>query len=634
MSQPSTSTLSYREYSRFFSRYLRGRTYLLVILGIVLFSNIALQIINPQIMRTFLDTAMAGGHLKRLQELASVFIGIAIAQQLINVLAVYITENLGWAATNDVRLDLARYTLGLDMSFHTSHTPGEMIERIDGDVMSLSNFFSQFILQVFGNVLLITGVLVVLIRENWLVSLSLGLFVAITVIILLRMVNFAVPSWEKERQASASLYGFLEERLSGTEDIRSNNAAPYVLGRFYRLTRDLMHKTLRAGLRWAVLANTTWVLFAIGNAIALIVGAYLYRNQVISLGSVFMIVYYSNMINWPLERITQQFQDLQKAGASLVRIMGIQQIQGKIPSEGDYSLPETRRLSPGPLGVAFEQVTFGYGDSDASTAFSQSPPNPEHTQVPVLKSDLKGVPEEDGLIDLDAIKEMVLCNIDFSLKPGRILGLLGRTGSGKTTITRLLFRLYDPDEGCIRLGGEDLRDLHVQELRRSVGMVTQNIQLFHATVRENLTFFDESIPDERVIQAIQNLGLWDWFSALPKGLDTELESGGGGLSAGEAQLLAFTRIFLRDPGLVILDEATSRLDPATEHLIELAVDKLIQNRTAIIVAHRLGTVERADDILIIEDGEICEFGERLKLAGDPDSRFYHLLETGMEEVLA
>jgi ATP-binding cassette subfamily B protein len=553
---------------------------------------------------------------------------------VINVLAVYITENLGWAATNDVRLDLARYTLGLDMSFHTAHTPGEMIERIDGDVMSLSNFFSQFILQVFGNALLIAGVLVVLIRENWLVSLSLGLFVAITVVVLFRMVNFAVPSWEKERQASASLYGFLEERLSGTEDIRSNNAVSYVLDRFYRLTRDLMQKTLRAGLRWAVLANTTWVLFAIGNAIALIVGAYLYRNQAISLGSVFMIVYYSNMINWPLERITQQFQDLQKAGASLVRIMGIQQIQGKIPGEGDYSLPEKQHFTSGPLGVAFEEVTFGYGDSAASSVLNQSRQDPAKTQVPVLKSELKESPEEEDLIDLDAIKEMVLCNIEFNLKPGRILGLLGRTGSGKTTITRLLFRLYDPDEGCIRLGGVDLRDLHIQELRRSVGMVTQNIQLFHATVRENLTFFDESVPDERVIQAIRDLGLWDWYSSLPKGLDTELESGGGGLSAGEAQLLAFTRIFLRDPGLVILDEATSRLDPATEHLIELAVDKLIENRTAIIVAHRLGTVERADDILIIEDGEICEFGERLQLAGDPDSRFYHLLETGMEEVLA
>jgi ABC-type multidrug transport system fused ATPase/permease subunit len=165
-------------------------------------------------------------------------------------------------------------------------------------------------------------------------------------------------------------------------------------------------------------------------------------------------------------------------------------------------------------------------------------------------------------------------------------------------------------------------------------MVTQNIQLFHATVRENLTFFDDSIPDEAVLQALRDLGLWDWYQALSDGLDTALESGGGGLSAGEAQLLAFTRIFLRDPGLIILDEATSRLDPATEHRIEQAVDKLVANRTAIIVAHRLGTVQRADDILILEDGQVREFGERLKLASDPESRFSRLLQTGMEEVLA
>jgi ATP-binding cassette subfamily B protein len=634
MSQPSKSKVSYRKYTLFFNRYLRGRMLMLIFLAMALFTNIALQITNPQIMRTFLDSAMAGGQLNRLQRLAMIFIGIAIVQQLINVLTVYITENLGWATTNEVRLDLARYTLGLDMSFHTAHTPGEMIERIDGDVMSLSNFFSQFILQVFGNALLIIGILVVLIRENWLVTLSLGTFVVITVLILLRMVNYAVPSWEKERAASANLYGFLEERLSGTEDIRSNNAVPYVLDRFYRLTRDLMQKTLRAGLRWAILANTTWTLFAIGNAIALVVSAYLYRNHTISLGSVFMIIYYSNMINWPLERITQQFQDLQRAGASLVRIMGIQQIKGKITGEEDFTIPGKWRLASGPLGVTFDEVTFGYGDSTASPAITPSLPKPEHTPVPVIKTEQIETPDEDGLIDLEAIKEMVLCNINFTLKPGRILGLLGRTGSGKTTITRLLFRLYDPNEGCIRLGDVDLRDLNVQELRRSIGMVTQNIQLFHATVRDNLTFFDESIPDDRVIKAIRDLGLWDWFNSLPDGLNTELESGGGGLSAGEAQLLAFTRIFLRNPGLVILDEATSRLDPATEHLIEQAVDRLIQNRTAIIVAHRLGTVERADDILIIEDGEICEYGERLQLVGDPNSRFSHLLETGMEEVLA
>ncbi|MFL7810513.1 MAG: ATP-binding cassette domain-containing protein, partial [Anaerolineae bacterium] len=235
-------------------------------------------------------------------------------------------------------------------------------------------------------------------------------------------------------------------------------------------------------------------------------------------------------------------------------------------------------------------------------------------------------------------KELVLHDISFHLEPGTILGLLGRTGSGKTTLTRLVFRLYDTDEGAVRLSQgtatADVRELSLADLRRRVGMVTQNIQLFNASVRDNLTFFNKDIPDERILQVIHDLELGEWFNALSHGLDTELESGGGGLSAGEQQLLAFTRIFLQDPGLVILDEASSRLDPATEHLIERAVDRLVQDRTAIVIAHRLGTVQRADQIMILESGRIVEYGLRAELAADVDSQFYHLLQTGLEQVLA
>ena len=157
-----------------------------------------------------------------------------------------------------------------------------------------------------------------------------------------------------------------------------------------------------------------------------------------------------------------------------------------------------------------------------------------------------------------------------------MLGLLGRTGSGKTTLARLVFRLYDPEPGRIVLGGVDTRQRQIQALRQRVAMVTQDVQLFQASVRDNLTFFDRSIADERILDVIEELELCDWYASLPDGLDTELETGGRGLSAGEAQLLAFTRVFLRDPGLVILDEASSRLDPATEQLIERAVDRLLR----------------------------------------------------------
>jgi ABC-type multidrug transport system fused ATPase/permease subunit len=163
-------------------------------------------------------------------------------------------------------------------------------------------------------------------------------------------------------------------------------------------------------------------------------------------------------------------------------------------------------------------------------------------------------------------------------------------------------------------------------------MVTQDVQVFNSSIRDNLSFFDGSVPDEKLVQVLSDIGLGGWFEAQPEGLDTELSA--GGLSAGEAQLLAFGRLFLADPGLVILDEASSRLDPATERLIEGAVSKLLRGRTAILIAHRLSTVDRADRLLILENGRVAEQGDRVALLKDPDSRFSQLLATDLQEVLA
>jgi ATP-binding cassette, subfamily B, bacterial len=180
----------------------------------------------------------------------------------------------------------------------------------------------------------------------------------------------------------------------------------------------------------------------------------------------------------------------------------------------------------------------------------------------------------------------------------------------------------------------DIRVAGLADLRARVGMVTQEVQLFNASLRDNLTLFNRRIADEAIVRALREIGLWEWFQSLPHGLDSLLGAAGGGLSAGQAQLLALTRVFLRDPGLVILDEASSRLDPATERLLERAVDRLFANRTGILIAHRLSTVQRADDILILDHGRVAEYGQRAQLAANPDSRFAQLLRTGLEEVLA
>jgi ATP-binding cassette subfamily B protein len=328
--------------------------------------------------------------------------------------------------------------------------------------------------------------------------------------------------------------------------------------------------------------------FAVGTMIAFGLGAYLWQISAITLGTVYLIYNYTELLRDPIAQLRFQLVELQQAEAAIKRIETLLATQSRLPEGADGQLPD------GPLALDFTQVGFSYAD------------------------------EPD---------ERVLQEICLRLEPGRVLGLLGRTGSGKTTLARLLLRLYDPTSGELRIGNVNPATIPLQRYRQRVGMVTQDVQLFQATVRDNLTFFNPAIPDERILTVLVELGLDQWLRTLPQGLETELAAGGAGLSAGQAQLLAFARIFLTDPGLVILDEASSRLDPATEQLLERAVDKLLHNRTAILIAHRLGTVQRADQILILENGRIVEQGDRIALVANPDSRFAHLLRTGMEEVL-
>ncbi|MEO0598580.1 MAG: ATP-binding cassette domain-containing protein, partial [Chloroflexota bacterium] len=229
--------------------------------------------------------------------------------------------------------------------------------------------------------------------------------------------------------------------------------------------------------------------------------------------------------------------------------------------------------------------------------------------------------------------EWILRDINFKLKAGETLGLLGRTGSGKSTMARLLLRLYDVQQGDIHINGVPIQHASLESLRQRVGLVTQDVQIFQASVRDNITFFNRSVPDSRLLEAFNLLGLDNWLRKLPDGLDTQLGSNAASLSAGEAQLLAFTRVFLKDASLIVLDEASSRLDPMTEHLLDDAVTRLLHERTGIIIAHRLATVQRVDNIMILDQGRIVEFGRREALLEQVDSHFSKMLRTATSDVL-
>jgi ATP-binding cassette, subfamily B, bacterial len=390
----------------------------------------------------------------------------------------------------------------------------------------------------------------------------------------------AVPATRLEREANAKIFGFIEERLAGLEDIRANGGGAHAMYRFNYTMRDFYNNSRRAWMLRSTIWLTGYGMFILGMTVTIAAAIFLVTRGSITVGTGYLVLQYMFMLQGPIEQITQQMQTLQKAAASIGRINELFAMKSELTEGRNLALPT------GAMSINFDHVNFSYDDK------------------PTLK------------------------DVSFTLKPGTVLGLLGRTGSGKTTLTRLLFRFYDVTSGSVRLNGVDVREADLKDLHSRIGMVTQEVQLFQASVRDNLTFFDTNISDERIKLVLTELGLMEWLESLSDGLDTKISAAGGNLSAGEAQLLAFARVFLKDPGLIILDEPSSRLDPATEKRLELALNKLLRGRTAIIIAHRLDTVQRADEIMILDNGRILEHDRREKLANNPRSRFYQLLQAG------
>ncbi len=570
---------------RLLARYLRQEWLRMSLLAGVLLATIGVQVAAPLVTSYFIDRATSGGDLNDLIFLAGLAIALALAGQGLSVAETYIAEQVSWTATNALRADLVAHLLRLDATFHNAHTPGELIERVDSDVATLARFFSRFVVYVLGNGLLLLGVLGLLYHVDWRVGSAMSVFVMLALLAMLRIRAVATPAWAADRQANADFYSFVGEYLTGLQDIRSSGAGAFVLRRCAEVMRLWLAVTRKARMWGYSLGAVSLGLFALGTAVAFALSAMLFKDGLLTIGTVYLIFQCTEMLRQPTEQIRNEVQDLQQADASITRIEALLGVEPLVIDGKGVALP------PGPLSVQFDDISFGYADD-----------------VPVLR------------------------DVSIALAPGRVLGVVGRTGSGKTTLTRLLLRFYDPQAGVVRLGGVDLRAVRLAAVRSRIGLVTQEVHLFQASVRDNLTLFDDSMADEQISAVLDAVGLEDWLRELPQGLDTQLGPGGIELSAGQAQVLACARVLLRDPDLVILDEPSSRLDPATDRMLHAALGRLLTGRTGIIVAHRLATLAYADDILILENGQVREHGPRLALVADPDSRFAELLRLETAEV--
>lgn len=573
----------FRRYFMLLATYLKPQWRRVLFLASTLVVSIILQLLGPQIIAFFIATIEQNGPVSHLIG-AGIFYGlVSLITQGTAIANAYLSTNVAWSATNQLRTDLVAHCLALDMHFHKARTAGEMIERIDGDVNTLSNFFSNLVIHLLTSTILLLSILILFYWIDWRIGIAMTCFSLAVLLFLTYLRRWAIPLWKESRQMSAQFYSFLGERLTGTEDLRANGATTYALQRFYQILQQWFPLYLRSNRISANMGLSSLFLFICGTVLALSMGTYQWMQGTMQVSTIYLLYAYTQLLSEPINQLQVELQNLQQAEACIQRIETLLQTQSSL-NDGSQQL----QLNEAPA-LTFKNVTFAYSE------------------------------------------DPVLHNLSFHVASGHKLGILGRTGSGKSTIARLIFRLYDPQTGSISLNDQALMTFQLRDLRQSIALVSQDVQIFHASVRDNLTLFNPTIPDHAILKAIHDVGLSYWHRSLPEGLDTIIGTTGEGLSAGEAQLLAFARAFLQQPHLVILDEASSRLDPLTEKRIEKATTQLLQGRSALIIAHRLATIQRVDDILILEDGKVIEHGPRLQLSNDPSSHFTHLLTTGLEE---
>jgi len=382
-----------RQYWDLLSRHIRPQRMRFSLLVFLLFSNIALQIINPQIVREFIDIALSDQLISKLMLPAILFIGTIIIQQIVAVSVTYLGENVAWTATNALRAELAWHCLNLDMSFHNNHTPGEMIERIDGDISEMANFFSQFVVILVGNLLLLLGILAALYRENWQAGLAFSLFAALALYLMNKVRDLGMKHQKDRRQAEAEMFGFIEEQLTGAEDIRSSGSVSFSLRELHRLQAAIFKHNWKAEVKSWIISNLTSGLVLLANIMIIAAGYILYQRGLVTVGTVYLFISYITLLETPMWTLTHEIQSFQTIGACVERLAELRKIQSAVVDG------QVNQITPGPLSLSFQDVSFSYNSDDPT-----------------------------------------LTDVSFRLKECGVLGLIGRTGSGKTTLTRLIFR--------------------------------------------------------------------------------------------------------------------------------------------------------------------------------------------------
>lgn len=548
-------------------RYLKPYLRMLIPALALTFALNLLGILQPKFTQYAIDWYILPRSTDGLMLLVGLFAGVQLLRLIFSYLQTVLLNTVGQYVMFDIRRELYDKLQHQEVAYYDRNPVGRIMTRLTNDVDALNELFTQGVTDVLGDLVMIFAIIGVML---WM-DVRLTLVTLLTVPLL-----FAATTWFRKgarrgydmvRTRIARINAFLQEHFAGAQTVQIFNAESKSLNKFDYINDDYRKANIDTIFYYAVFFPLVDFIGAVGIALVIWYGGYRVMNSALTLGALVAFIQYSGFLFQPIRDISDKYNVLQAAVVASHRIFKTLDLPIAITSPAKPLRQERARGL-----IEFRDVWFAYKDED-----------------------------------------WVLKGVSFTVNPGESVALVGHTGSGKTTITNLLMRFYDIQRGQILLDGVDLRDWDLKALRRNFAVVLQDIFLFSGTVESNIRLGRDDISDERVHWAAQEVHAQRFIERLREGYKSEVKERGAGLSVGQKQLISFARALAFDPALLILDEATSSIDTETEQSIQQAIGRVMQDRTSIVVAHRLSTIQRADQIIVLHHGEIREQGTHQEL---------------------
>jgi ATP-binding cassette subfamily B protein len=592
--------------------YARPYRWKIVITLLTILITTGLGLLTPLIFRELIDHALPEGDVQRLNVLALGLVLIPVATSLIGMYTRRLNAMIGEGVIYDLRTSLYAHLQRMSLRFFTNTKVGELMSRLNNDVVSAHTAVSDTIVSIVVNLVEVVAVLAVTLTLEWRLTLMGVAVLPLFILIARRRGQYLRQIRREGMEYNAQMNAMMNETLNigGALLVKLFGRRKLETDRF----SDRAGKVRDIGVKEAFLGDQFWAIIGlvsvIGTAVTYWVGGHLVLSGVFTIGTIVAFASYLTQLYGPLQALTNAPVMFARSMVSFERVFEVIDLPLEITDK-----PDAIELKDVRGELTFDHVTFKYEMSEKNLLSEVDRPGRIDNVKAVfsLETNGKRSPDSDADKVITQARETALNEVSFTIQPGQLVALVGPSGAGKTTMTYLIPRLYDPTDGRILLDGHDLRDVTFDSLAAQIGMVTQETHLFHDTIRTNLLYAKMDATQDEIEAACQAANIHDFIMGLPNGYDSVVGERGYRLSGGEKQRIAIARVILKNPRILVLDEATSHLDSQSESLIQDALKTVMAGRTSIVIAHRLSTILAADQILVLDRGEIVERGTHAQL---------------------